>query len=149
MDIMTYGMGMMRIFFIIVPIFVVLVFAFTIAIIVSPKFKAKIMSRQIKATKKMIDYSKDDLTSMGTAMGNISIQTKKNILDENEDSLRDMATREANISKKGIEITANAIKKGLTEDNTQCKHCGTSIDKDSKFCKKCGKNQLKFNYIIF
>ena len=26
-------------------------------------------------------------------------------------------------------------------NNGYCKHCGTSIDSDSTFCKKCGKEQ--------
>lgn len=41
-----------------------------------------------------------------------------------------------------ISPKARAIKEGLTEDETiYCKHCGASIDSDSTFCKKCGKEQ--------
>ena len=131
----------MKIMFIIVPIMVFCVFIFVIALIASPKLRGKWMSRQIKATKYMIDDSKEDLTSMGTTIGNIGIKTKKNIIDANEENLTDMATKSANISKESIEITARAIKNGLTSDKLYCKHCGKSIDADSKFCKFCGKEE--------
>jgi len=51
-----------------------------------------------------------------------------------------MVTKSANIAKDAIETTVRAIKKGITEDEKMyCKHCGAFIDKDSKFCKECGK----------
>jgi len=127
--------------FIIVPIFIGCMFVVAIASIISPKFRGKLMSRQIKAAKYMIDESKDDLTNLGTTMGNIGINTKKNILDQNEDMLRDLTIREANIDKEGIEIKTRAIKDGFSKDTMFCKYCGTTIDEDSKFCKKCGKEQ--------
>ena len=33
------------------------------------------------------------------------------------------------------------IKDGFNQNNVFCKHCGCEIDADSKFCKKCGKEQ--------
>ena len=102
--------------FIIVPIFIVLVFIFVIAQFVSPKFRGKMMSRQIKSMKYMMDESKDDLESISTDM--------------------------ANATKGSIKTTAHAIKDGFTEDNgTYCKHCGCKIDWDSRYCKHCGKEQ--------
>lgn len=131
-----------NIIFIITSIFIGLVFIFVILSIVSPKFRGKFMSRQIRATKHMIDYSKEDLEDLGTSMGNIAINMKKNILTENEDSLREMTDMEANIKKGYVKTMAKSIKDGLTEDNTiYCKHCGSMIDSDSRFCKKCGKEQ--------
>lgn len=127
--------------FIIVPIFIGCVFVITIVSIISPKFRGKLMSRQIRATKYMIDESKDDLSNLGTTMGNIGINVKKGILDQNEDTLRDLTIREANIDKEGIEIRTRAIKDGFSKDTMFCKHCGATIDEDSKFCKKCGKEQ--------
>jgi len=132
---------MFDIMFTIVPIMVICTFIFTFAMMLSPKLRGKFMSRQLKATKYMMDESKDDLTDIATIAGNVSINSRKNILDENEDTLRNMATRSANINKEGIEITARAIKDGLSRNSIYCKHCGHSIDEDSKFCKFCGKEQ--------
>ena len=40
---------------------------------------------------------------------------------------------------------AKAIKEGFSEMENDpqmyCKHCGKSIDADSKFCNHCGKEQ--------
>ena len=52
------------IFFIIVAILCVAGFAFTFAIMFSPKFKAKFMGKQIEASKYMIDQHKDDIKSI-------------------------------------------------------------------------------------
>ena len=75
------------------------------------------MSRQIKATKYMVDESKEDL--------------------------QDISTNMADATKDGIETTVRAIKKGIVDDEKDiyCKHCGNKIDSDSKFCKNCGKEQ--------
>ena len=104
-----------KVFFIIVAVIVGVIFILTILMVVSPKIRAKFMSKQIKATKYMIDEVEDDLT--------------------------DIATKRANINKEGVEITAKAIKDGLNKSTKYCKHCGEKIDEDSKFCKKCGKEQ--------
>ena len=91
------------------------VIIFVILMIVSPKFRAKFMAHQIKAQKYM--------------------------LEENEEMLKDINRKTANISKDGVEITARAVKKGFSGETNYCKHCGNSIDADSKFCKVCGKEQ--------
>jgi len=124
--------------FIIVPIFIGIVFVFTIAMIISPKLRGKMMSRQFKSMSYMIEESKDDLAKLSsTAVG-----IRKQILDENEDILTDIAHKEAKIKSVGIKSATKAIKEGLTEkDSIYCKHCGSEIDTDSKFCKKCGKEQ--------
>ena len=111
--------------FIIVPIFIGITFIFMLVIMLSPKARGKMMGRQIKAAKYM--------------------------LDENEETLRDMATRTANISKEGVKITTKALKDGFTDDGFSstsssnygyyCKNCGEPIDVDSNYCKKCGKKQ--------
>lgn len=107
---------MFDIIFLIVPIFIVIVFVLVIAMFISPKFRGKMMSKQIKATRYMVDESKEDIESISTHM--------------------------AEATKDGIETTVRAIKKGITEnDEIYCKHCGTKIAKDSKFCKNCGKEQ--------
>ena len=122
---------------VIIPIIAMAILVIVILSFASPKFGGKIMSRQVKSMKYMLDESKNDLTDLAGT----TIDIKKNILDKNEEVLRELKTRGANISKDSIEITAKAIKDGLTStDNIYCKHCGASIDKDSKFCKECGKN---------
>lgn len=74
--------------FVIVPIFVLVIFIFTIMMMISPKLRGKLMSRQVKATRYMMEASKDDLKEMGTMAGDIQAQTKKKILDQNEDVLK-------------------------------------------------------------
>ena len=127
--------------FIVVPILVLCGFIFTFLMMFSPKLRGKFMARQLKSTKYMLDESKDDLASMATMAGNMGVQIRKNIMDENEDVLRDLSTREAEIAKDKIEITARAIRDGLSGKQIYCKHCGQMIDEDSKFCKSCGKKQ--------
>lgn len=107
---------MFDLLFIIVPVFIVVIFIIVIAQMVSPKFRGKLMSRQIKATKYMMDESKDDIKNISTNM--------------------------ADATKDSIEITTRAIKDGITKDDgIYCKYCGSLIDGDSKFCKNCGKEQ--------
>lgn len=132
---------MFEIMFIIVPILIGVIFIFTFAMILSPKLRGKLMSRQFKAVKYIMDESKNDLTDIMTTAGNVAVNSSKSILDQNEDTLKDMSTRTANIGKEGIEITTRAIKNGLTKGSMFCKHCGQSIDKDSKYCQYCGKEQ--------
>lgn len=88
---------------------------FGIAMAFSPKLRGKMMSKQVKSMKYMMDESKGDI---------------KNISD-------DMAYA----TKDGIKTTVSAIKNGLQEESIYCKHCGTAIDSDSKYCNKCGKEQ--------
>lgn len=136
----------MNILFYIVPILIAITFIFTIALIFSPKLRGKMMSKQIKATKHMLDYSKDDLQDLMTTSATIGIDTEKTILDKNEDTLRNNVIRKANINKEGIEITTKAIKDGLSsgKDNKNtkfCIECGKKIPTDAKFCLYCGKEQ--------
>lgn len=131
----------MEILFYIVPILIGITFVLMIALMISPKLRGKLMSSQIKATKHMMDYSKEDLKDILSTSADIGINAEKEILDNNEETMEDNVTRKANINKKGIEITTNAIKEGLTGSQIYCKHCGKLIDDDSKFCKSCGKEQ--------
>lgn len=63
--------------------------------------------------KHMTNMSKDDIEDITTTLGDVAVKT-----------------------------TFTAIREGLQGDATMfCKHCGESIDADSKFCKKCGKMQ--------
>ena len=106
--------------FVIAAVFIGCAFVLSIAMFVSPKLRGKIMSRQVKAMKYMVDESKDDIESISTNM--------------------------AEATKKGTKITTKAVIEGLKEgfageETIYCKHCGEVIDADSKFCKSCGKEQ--------
>ena len=130
--------SMFDIMFVIVPILIIAGFVFTFALLLSPKLRGKLMSKQIDAANYMIKESKNSLSDLaGTAM-----DIKKNILTENEDVLKEMYTKEAEIEKEGLKIKTSAIKEGLSgTKNNYCKHCGSLIDSDSRFCKSCGKKQ--------
>ena len=119
-------MNSLNSFFSIIPIVFIVIFGlsilgfiFTLITIFSSKARAKMMGKQVKAMK----Y----------------------VYDENEKDLEHISTKTAEISSPGVEITARAIKKGITEDVKEklvyCKHCGKEIEVDSKFCKYCGKEQ--------
>jgi len=107
----------------------------------NPKLRAKIMGRQIKSMKYMLDENEEMLTELSKKGANINIKSKKHILDENEEMLTELSKKGANISKEGIKITASALKEGLTGNQVYCKYCGKSIEEDSVFCKNCGKKQ--------
>ena len=124
---------------IIIGVMVIAVFIFVISMMISPKLRGKLMSRQIKSLKYMADYSKEDLENISSTLGEVSINSAKNILDKNEDKLMDITEKTAEMSSVKVEKIARAIKKGLTEEEVFCKHCGKKISSDSKFCKYCGK----------
>ena len=65
----------------------------------------------------------------------------KYVLDKNKEDLKDIASMHADIQSEAIKKTAEAVKEGISEKKIFCKHCGASIDADSKFCSKCGKEQ--------
>jgi len=128
------------IMFTIVSIIIGCVFIFTIVMFISPKLRGKFMSHQFKSLKHMTDYSKDDIESIGTNLGQAAINIRKNVLTKNKDSLKEMSDMEADIKKGAIKTTTRAIKEGFTGNEKMfCKHCGSEIDNDSKFCKACGK----------
>ena len=136
--------SMFNIMSVIVPIFIFIVFVFVILSIVSPKFRSKLMGLQIKAIKHTVADNKADLVDIGTNMGDVAAQTASNVVDRNEGKLKNVATKGANISKEGVEITAAAVKKGFSSDtgdkeSMSCKSCDAKIDKDSAFCRECGK----------
>jgi len=130
-----------NILFIIVPIFIGIVFIFTIIMFISPKLRGKFMSHQFKALKHMTDYSKDDIHDIASNLGDVSVKIKKTVLDNNEETLKDIYTREANIEKDAIKIKTRAIKEGFGDNKIYCKYCGSAIDEDSIYCKECGKKQ--------
>jgi len=100
---------------IILPFVCIIMIILIFVLMFNPKLRGKLMSNQIKATKYMVNESKEDI--------------------------QDITTNIADATKDGVEITTRAIKNGITQNLMFCKHCGYEIDSDSKFCKKCGKEQ--------
>lgn len=66
------------------------------------------------------------------------VKSLRNMMDESKDTLKSLADDMADINADSIEATAKAVKKVLTSDDVICSHCGKKIDKDSKYCKYCG-----------
>lgn len=129
-----------KIMFFIIAGFAFLTIAFTVVSIFSPKLRAKMIKRQIRATKYMMEESQKDLEDLSSIVAQTSINSQKKILDKNEDVIRDVSVRNANIEAEAIEEKAKALKKGFTQDRIHCKYCGKNIDEDSEFCKFCGKS---------
>ena len=126
--------------FVIVPVIVFCMMGLVIAMIVSPKIRGKIMARQIKSYKYMMDEAKDSLVDIGTTGSQVGIDVAKNVMDSNKDTMKELASSAADISKDAITTTVSAVKKGIV-GTAYCKYCGKPIDEDSRFCKHCGKEQ--------
>jgi len=102
-----------KIFTIIIFIVVFIGFGFGIVLFFSPKLRGWMMSKHVKATKHMMDNSKEDIQSISSDL--------------------------AQATQDGVEITSRAIKNGFQEEDIFCKYCGQKIDSDSVYCSKCGK----------
>ena len=81
------------------------------------------------------------IIGFGPEFAKMQTKTTKYIQQQNKQDLTEIANTSADIVDEAITKTTKAIKEGLTEDKIFCKHCGIQIDADSKFCKKCGKEQ--------
>ena len=133
----------LNVLFFIVPFLAFGIIALVIAMLVSPKLSGKIMARQLKSYKYMMDEAKDSLVDIGTTGSQVGIDVARNVMDSNKEVLKDLASDTADISKEAITTTVAAVKEGITGTVAQkyCKHCGKKIDEDSTFCKYCGKEQ--------
>ena len=60
---------------------------------VSPKLRGKWMSRQIKATKHMIKYSKEDLKDIISTSKDVEINAEKEVLDNREDIMKEKCNK--------------------------------------------------------
>lgn len=90
------------------------IFVIVIITIVSPKARSKMMGRQIKAMRYMMDDNREDLEKMATMGFGFGKDTLKK---------------------------AQAVKDGFEDNNICCKYCKAIIDNDSMYCKVCGKRQ--------
>ena len=124
-----------------------LVIFFVIAVIIigiiavygfSEKGMSDQVSRLAKMQKNMIEKNKETYKEMAK----IQAELEKDILEDNQEILKETAKQKANINKEAVKVMASAVKEGFSGNGEMfCKHCGASIDLDSKFCKKCGKEQ--------
>ncbi|MDD5823347.1 MAG: zinc ribbon domain-containing protein [Firmicutes bacterium] len=114
---MFYNNGLFDAMFVIIPILVCAGFVFTIVMMFSSKARGKMMNKEVRATRYMMEDMKDDIQFISDEM--------------------------ADATKGAVQTTVHAIKEGIVDDEPQvyCKHCGAQIDADSKFCKVCGKEQ--------
>lgn len=135
------AMNLHKIMFTIVPLLIAGIFIATFVMILSPKARGKMMSKNIKALKHMTDFSKEDLESIAKETAGVAIRSKKQILDENEELLREINDRQTELETEKLKKKVRAIKEELEGESIYCKHCGKLIDKDSRFCKSCGKAQ--------
>lgn len=109
-----FNNNLFNIMFMIVPIISIGIIAFVIVMMIkmfNPKSRSKMMGKSLESLKYMMEENADLLQDLSKTSTNL----QKNILDENEDTLRDIATKKAKINKDAIEITAEAIKKGLSK----------------------------------
>lgn len=74
-------------------------------------------------------------------MSKMGVKSAKYIQQENKDDLKDIANTTADITGEAVSKVVRSIKDGLDDEKMYCKHCGASIDADSRFCNKCGKEQ--------
>ena len=112
-------------------------------------FIPSIQKTSIKTEKYIMETSKEDLKDLlSTTMG-IGIGATSDAIDGNEDELRNVVDKGSDIASGGIFKTARAFGRGIKESfggtkgqaDAYCKYCGASIDADSVFCKKCGRQQ--------
>ena len=137
------------IIFILFGLIFLVAFITSVASFISPKFRGKLMARNVKAVKHMSDYSKEDLQGIQENIQSATIEAQSNIINEYDDQLRNIASKTADISHDAIKSTASAIASGISSglNNSSdvkkiyCKYCGARIDADSTFCKQCGKRQ--------
>ena len=116
--------------------FVIIIFVVTFLFMFNPKIRGGMMKSNMKSVSSMLSGSEGSLESLTESM----IKMKKNIIENNEEDLKELSRKSAEIRSDGVEITARAIKKGLTTDEgIFCKYCGKKIDADSQHCKYCGK----------
>ena len=112
-------------------------------------FIPSIQKTSIKTEKYIMESSKEDLKDLlSTTMG-IGIGATSDAIDGNEDELRNVVDKGSDIASGGIFKSAKAFAKGFKsgfgdaqgQSDAYCKYCGASIDADSVFCKKCGRQQ--------
>lgn len=131
--------GMFNAMFYIIPILGIAIFAFACIMMFSAKARGKLMSKQMKAMRYMMEESQEDLSTIVSTTN----KAASHGIHESREELKMMGDDLAYASEDAIETTVRAVKKGITEEEPVvfCKHCGKPIDEDSKYCRHCGKEQ--------
>lgn len=81
------------------------------------------------------------LAMFGTAYGrNISAFNAQQTIPVTQETIEKMAPSIGKVGGAIAKEVGDTIKES-NENQIYCKHCGSQIDEDSKFCKKCGKEQ--------
>ena len=112
--------------FVILGFVIFAIFVIAMLSIFNSKFRNKKMGDPMEVSKNM--------------MGGDPMEVSMHMMDNHMDDIKSISTDMAEATEEGVEITARAIKRGLTEEEKQfCKNCGEKVDKDAKFCTKCGK----------
>ena len=130
-----------NIIFPVIFIFVLCFMGYVFYSALSGKGRSRMLSRQLKIGKQMLEDNKEDIKDLQRMSAELGIDAKKAILGDNEDALKDIASLEGDIESIGIKKKAQALKEGLLGEAVYCKYCGALIDADSRYCKKCGKEQ--------
>ena len=93
----------------------------------------------LKRRQEILEYSGEDMTNIGNKMVDISAPVMNKMVD--------ISAPMMNKAVDNVVVPSfRKIKEAIKEDEEKtpqiyCKHCGVQIDEDSKFCKKCGKEQ--------
>ena len=129
--------SLFNIIFVIVFIISILFFVFVFLMIFSPAMRSKMMGRQLKVTKRVLDDNKDTIKDIANLQADIAIESTDSILDKHEDTIEKNITKMANMSSKSVETTARAIKKGISKTK-ECPKCNELNEENAKFCQECG-----------
>ena len=76
----------------------------------------------------------------GPEIAKARAKTMRYIQEENKEELAAITSTHAEIMRDAVATTAGAVADGMRETKF-CKHCGTKIDGDAKYCPACGKAQ--------
>ena len=76
----------------------------------------------------------------GPEIAKARAKTMRYIQEENKEELAAIASTHVEIMRDAVATTAGAVADGMRETKF-CKHCGTKIDGDAKYCPACGKAQ--------
>lgn len=134
---MTNTISVFNIVFVIMFLLGIGFFVFVLLMIFNPKIRSKMMGRQLKATKMILDDNKETIKDIHNLQADIAIESTDNILDKHEKTLEKNMTKMANIGSSSVETTVRAVKQGI-KNTKECPKCKKYNEEDAKFCKECG-----------